>query len=318
MKTCIKCNQTKDFTLFFKKTSARDGHSSYCKACQKLYEQSDKAKTVRRTYENNKKQKFDNKNIAWQKLQRDKLIAEDKALGFPFNLSASNFILAEEHITKEHREFIQRYEWLGTIGFGVRYVFTARYQNKLAGVVMLAEPNGYQFSKKHEALIQRGACSSWSPKNLNSRLVMFAVKWMAANTTKRIFTAYSDCEAGEIGTIYQACNFDYLGKDFGAREYYLVNGKKQGSRFFTRTSAMKKWARQLNIKWEDGWCKPNGFQDITKIPNDIRQLLNDYAKNEKSKYKKVKAKPKGKYVLLLNYGKEKLKKTWLNQPYPKR
>ena len=37
-----------------------------------------------------------------------------------------------------------------------------------------------------------------------------------------------------------------------------------------------------------------------------------------SKYKKVKQTPKGKYVLLLNYGKNKCKKLWESQPYPKR
>lgn len=259
-------------------------------------------------------------NTCWQKIQRDKLIKEDEINGFRFDLKASEFELAYEHITDEHRKFIERYEWLGSVGFGVRYVFTARHEMKLAGVVMIAEPNSYQFGIELEALIQRGACSSWAPKNLNSRLVMFACKWMVDNTKKRIFVAYSDPEAGEIGTIYQACNFDYLGQNFGSGQMYrLSNGKEKGDRHFTRTSSMKKWAKELNIKWMPEWSKSNGFQDPKVIPKDIRVKLKLKAKEERNKCEIIKKPKKGKYVLLLKkHKKEKLEKTWIPQPYPKR
>ena len=269
--------------------------------------------------ENLKKNNKIDPTICWQKLKRDQLLEEDIKLGYPTNLKASDFILTKEEITNEHRKFIERYEWLGTCGFSVRYVFTARYNGKLGGVVMIAEPNGYQFDIKLEALIQRGACASWTPKNLGSRLVMFSCKWMVKNTTKRIFVAYSDPEAGEIGTIYQACNFDYLGQRFGSDyQYKLGNGKLVGDRYFTRTSSMKKWAKELGIKWEDSWSKSNGFQNVAAIPEDVKKLLRDYAKNLMSKCEKIPKKPKGKYVLLLTNPKERIQKTWTSEPYPKR
>lgn len=259
-------------------------------------------------------------DICWQKLQRDRLNEEDKQLGFRFDLKASQFDLQRESLTSEHTSFIQRYEWLGTIGFGVRQVFTARFEGKLAGVVMIAEPNGYQFDRSLEALIQRGACSSWAPKNLNSRLVMFACKWMVENTTKRIFVAYSDPDAGEIGTIYQACNFDYLGQNYGSSEYYLLpNGKKVTDRHFTRTSSMKKWAKELNIEWRPEWTKANGFQDTSNIPTEIKEKLIEHSKSKRKDLPKVKANAKGKYVLLLKRNKrEQIEKTWIPVPYPKR
>lgn len=264
--------------------------------------------------------KKDRADICWQKLQRDKLIEEDKSLGFPQDTKASDWTLAQEKITKKHRQFIQRYEWLGTIGFGVRYVFTARFNGVLGGVVMIAEPNGYQFDKKLEALIQRGACASLTPKNLGSRLVMFACRWMIKYTNKRIFVAYSDPEAGEVGTIYQACNFDYLGQKFGSSyNYKLPNGKLVTERYFTRTSSMKKWAKELNIEWKEEWTKPNGFQKIESIPLDVRQLLNSHAKSKILDLPKVKKEFKGKYVLVLNNPREiPIKKTWESHPYPKR
>lgn len=257
-------------------------------------------------------------DICWQKLKRDKLNEEDRTLGYNFDLAVSDFEFSEEPITDEHRQFIERYEWLGTCGFGVHYVFTARHEGKLAGVVMLAEPNSYQFGE-NEALIQRGACSSWAPRNLNSKLVMFACRWMVRNTEKRIFVAYSDPQAGEIGTIYQACNFDYLGAKFGADEMFILeNGKQVSSRYFTRTSSMKKWAKALGIKWEKEWSKENGFQNLATIPEDVRMKIKEYIFNMKKSLKKIKKPAKGKYVLLLNYGKQQIKKTWTSCAYPKR
>lgn len=263
--------------------------------------------------------KGDRADMCWQKLQRDKLLDEDIKLGFPINLEPKDFVLSHEEFTTEHRSFIERYEWLGTIGFGVRHVFTARWENKLAGVVMIAEPNNYQFNKEHEALIQRGACASWTPKNLGSMLVMFSCNWMVRNTEKRIFTAYSDSTAGEIGTIYQACNFDFIGNTFGAKNMLVTpEGKKVNSRYFTRTSSMRRWAKELGIKWESSWTKENGFQNLKAIPEDILNKLKQYAKNKLNECERIKVRPKGKYALLLNYGKEKVKKTWESLPYPKR
>ena len=271
-------------------------------------------KNLRPMYSTDNFKKGNKLNKCWQKFQKEKHEDEDKALGLPFDLKVNDFILQKEDFSPEHRDFISRYEWLGTVGFGVKWVFTARHEGKLAGVVMLSEPNMYQFGER-EALIQRGAVSSWAPKHLNSKLVMFACRWMVRNTEKRYFTAYSDPEAGEIGTIYQACNFDYLGQTFGTGSMYILpDGRRVNGRYFSRTSSMKKWAKELNVEWLKEWCKPNGFQDASKVP----QFLKDYAKKKRDECKKVNSTPKGKYVLLLNYGKLKFNKTWEKQPYPKR
>lgn len=268
---------------------------------------------------NLKKNKHLPKDVCWQKLRRDNLLQEDINNDCPIDVKAIEFDLAYESFGDEHRKFIERYEWLGTCGFGPKYAFTARYKGLLGGVILIGEPNSYQFGEVLEALIHRGACASWTPKNLASRLIMFSCRWMLNNTSKRIFTAYSDPEAGEIGTVYQACNFDYLGAFYGAEySYKLSNGQLVSSRYFTRTSTMKKWAKELNITWLKEWNKPNGFQDINAMPPEIYQQLKDYAKVKKDTCIKTKKAPKGKYVLLLTKKCEKIEKTWKSELYPKR
>ena len=266
-----------------------------------------------------KSNKFDN-SVCWQKQIRDMYLIDDIKKGFPTDAKVSDFVFQEESFTKEHHEFIKRYEWLGTIGFGVKYCFTARYNGLLGGVVLISEPNAYEFDMKTECLIQRGACASWTPKNLGSSLVMFSCRWCVVNTQKRIFVAYSDPEAGEIGTIYQACNFDYLGNNYGASfKYKLKNGKLVSDRYFSRTSSVIKYCKELGIEFKEEWLKDNGFQDITKIPNEIKDVIKEKVKHERDKCEKVRCTPKGKYVLLLkNNKREAISKLWESLPYPKR
>ena len=262
--------------------------------------------------------------ICHQKKRRDETEAEDRAAGHCFDLEPSFFVLAHEKLTKEHSAFIERYEWLGKVGWAVKWCFTARHEGKLAGVVLMSEPTMATKYKVYEALIQRGAAASWAPKNLNSKLVMFACRWMTQNTTKRLFTCYSDPSAGEIGTIYQACNFMYLGNKWGVKSgLQLPNGKVVSRRDFTKTSAMKRWARELGITWQKNWCKPNGYQDIKAYPIAIRILLQAKADEEIKKYPVVTQEAKGKYALVLGKDKREereLKKTIVfdSFPYPKR
>jgi len=162
---------------------------------------------------------------------------------------------------KEVSDFIHAHEWLGKMPNRPTHRFTARLKknNALAGVVVMAVPNTFSnlLGKEHsdkEKLISRGACISWSPKNLGSWLIMKSIKWMAKNTKFRYFTAYSDPEAKELGTIYQACNFYYLGQGTGTiKQYYDPNKPKVGwfsDREFRKKSKYQKYAENLGITKE--------------------------------------------------------------------
>lgn len=259
--------------------------------------------------------------VAHQKIKKDLYITGNSEV---FNIDEIN--LQNESYSSEHKEFIEKYEWLGTVGRIPKWVFAARGPNKeLIAVVMLNEP--IQYTKnlgKLEALIQRGAVSELAPKNLNSKIVMFSCKWMVQNTDKRYFSAYADPRAGEIGTIYQACNFDYLGKAFGStKNFILTSGKRVSARYFTNTSAMKRYCKELGIEWQKGWETPSGFLDRSKLPSDIRTALSSIAEMKRKECKTELVPPKMKYILVLGTDSRETKtlrktKMWGFKPYPKR
>lgn len=265
---------------------------------------------------------------------RQKYLQEDVSiLGFnPDFLKISNFVNQREEMSTEIISFIERYEWLGTIGVNPKWIFTSRYQGILSGVILINEPNAYskllgENTQVYEALIQRGACASWTPKNLGSYLIMFALNWMVKYTAKKCFVAYSDFDAGEIGTIYQACNFDYLGSSFGNRYMYkhptFKNGKLYSDQTLKRTSTLIKWLRDTNIPKEKDWFKVNGFKDIKNIPKDILDKWDKWRKQILEESIKISQQQKGKYVLVLGKDRKEQKKlnklkTYTPKKYPKR
>ena len=161
-------------------------------------------------------------------------------------------------LCKEVKEFIMRHEWLAKLPNRPTHRFTARLKKNgiLAGTIIMAIPNQFQGilgeeNKDKERLISRGACISWGPKNLGSWLITKSIKWMARNTQYRYFTAYSDPEARELGTIYQACNFIYLGQTSGGNKQYRDHqGFKKGKgwfsgREFRKKSSYMKYAKEI-------------------------------------------------------------------------
>jgi predicted DNA-binding transcriptional regulator AlpA len=210
--------------------------------------------------------------------------------------------------------FIERHEWLGKMPTRPTHRFIATYKGRLAGVVVMATPNSFSnlLGPEHrhaEKLISRGACISWSPKNLASALIMYAVRWMVKHTEFRFFTAYSDTEARELGTIYQACNFTYLGQNSGAREEYFdpSNGKGWFSdRQFRKTSQIKKYANALGIGWRPEWSSPDKIL-WDKIPSEVSKLIRAHAERHKSSCERRELHPKHKYLYILGRTKKETK-----------
>jgi predicted DNA-binding transcriptional regulator AlpA len=213
-------------------------------------------------------------------------------------------------------KFIERHEWLGKMPTRPTHRFTATYKGHLAGVIVMATPNSFsnllgEENRNLEKLISRGACISWSPKNLASALVMFSIRWMAEHTGFRIFTAYGDVEARELGTIYQACNFTYLGQNSGARvEYFDPNFPDSGwftDRQFRQTSQVKRYARDLMIPWKSEWSDGDGI-NWEKVPKDITAQLKAQSEKHQRRCKKRSVQPKHKYVFLLGQDRRETKR----------
>lgn len=230
------------------------------------------------------------------------------------------------------KDFIARHEWLGKMSNYPTHFFIAKFRGILAGVVIMDMPNAFSKllgdkTKKIERLISRGACISWSPKNLASALIMYSIKWMVKNTDYRVFTAYSDPEAKELGTIYQACNFTYLGQNSGgSKQYQLNTGKWVSDRYFRSRSVYKKLAVDDGIEWKDEWVDGDSvlFEKMDPVMvNKIKSLSKKY----QNSCNKRDVPKKHKYVYILGRDKKETKKlrdefkilnpNLVNIPYPK-
>ena len=262
-----------------------------------------------------------NKQHCWQYEIRLQNLEEDlKEIGLSkteaTQLRTSDFEFAyvdktDKETCAEIKQFIERHEWLGKIPNRPTQRFTARLKknNALAGVVIMATPNAFSHllgkeNRDLEKLVARGASISWAPKNLASWLVSSSVKWMVKHTNFRIFTAYSDPEAKELGTIYQAMNWMYLGQTSGTNKQYLDPKKPElgwfSSRDFRKKSKYKMYAQNIGIDadtWK-GWMKkysPNW--DL--IPPDIKVKIKAEEEKYRSSCKSRAVPPKHKYCYIL-------------------
>jgi hypothetical protein len=99
--------------------------------------------------------------------------------------------------------------------------------------------------------LERGACAHWAHPHAGSYFTAAICKEAARMHGWRVFYAYSDIEAGEVGTIYQACNWLYLGQAPGRSgkwRYQYTN--PQGERVTSRTF------RRLGLQWPvEGWTR---------------------------------------------------------------
>ena len=212
----------------------------------------------------------------------------------------------------EIKKFIEKHEWLGKVSLYPTHYFIAKYKNIMAGVVIMDMPNAFSKllgdkTRKIERLISRGACISWSPKNLASALISFSMKWMVKNTNYRVFTAYSDPEAKELGTIYQACNFNYLGQNSGgSKQYKIESGKWVSDRYFRSRSVYKKIAILNGINWNDEWV--NGDNVLwDKIEPETAKLIKGFSKNYQNSCEVRNVPKKHKYVYILGANKKETK-----------
>lgn len=261
-----------------------------------------------------------NKDHCWQydirlrNLEKDLLnagITEEYAEG----LTVSDFDMrfeSKEDVWDEAKEFIERHEWLGKMGLYPTHIFTARHRGILAGVLSFDMPNAFSKllgddTRKMERLIGRGACISWSPKNLASSMISSAIKEMVKTTPYRLFVAYSDPEANELGTIYQACNFYYLGQTSGAKDKYKVSENRWvSSRYFRSRSVYKRLAKEDGIVWDPNWQDGDKIH-FDRMPRDIEKRIKTLSKEYQNSCEKKEVVQKHKYAYILGRSKKETK-----------
>lgn len=265
-------------------------------------------------------EEFD-KNHCWQYEMKLRTIKEDmkeKDLTEEYisNLRVKDFEFspASKEELSEIREFIVKYEWLGTLPPYPTHYFKATHEGMLGAVVIFSMPNAFsnilgKETKELERLLARGASASWTPKNLASSFVTWSIDYMAKNTQYKVFTAYSDPTAKELGTIYQACNFMYLGNNYGASKRYREpnSDKWVSDRKFRNTSSYKKYAKENGIEWQDNWSDKRKMK-WENIPKNIEEFLKNEGKRRKSISESKEFPLKHKYCMIKGKDKRETKK----------
>lgn len=118
---------------------------------------------------------------------------------------------------KAAEEIILKYEWLGNMGtadsyFGLyfgKYLAGVECFGSTAGTNTAASVCGKEYAHLVKTLV-RGACVHWAHDHASSFLINRSCRLMGEKGF-HIFVAYSDAEAGEVGTVYQACGWLYCG-----------------------------------------------------------------------------------------------------------
>lgn len=269
-----------------------------------------------------------------QRVMKERRLYSDlKELSFdPSVCSIDDYVFEKEHYSAEINAFLKTYEWLKSFGVFAKWCFTLRLKGILAGIQILNEPTSYSKmlgsdTMRYECLIQRGATISWAHPHLGGYMLMRSIDWMVHNTDKRLFIGYTDPKAGEIGTIYQACNFKYLGSGFGISCKYRHPTYHPGKEFcghsLRRTGVLKWWCTQNGITMDESWFKSNGFKDLSRLPTEIKERWYAWAKQIIQESEVIPVEKKGKYALIR--GRDRREQKYLEgqftaktYPYPKR
>ena len=130
------------------------------------------------------------------------------------NFSKDNAVVKEIR-RKQALPLILKYEWLGTLPVNFTKFVGLYFDNYLTGVACFHNINvsgKYSLFGYPAWCLGRGACVHFSPNWAGSFLVSSACKLLFNKLKPGYIVAYSDYDAGEIGTIYQACNWVFLGK----------------------------------------------------------------------------------------------------------
>ena len=197
-----------------------------------------------------KKQNIYDIGKAHQKIVRDKRAVTDLQNLFGnywenLDLNLKNAVVREIDIITA-KKVIEEYEWLGCMPAITWFCYGIYFDNICGGVVVfspeyienLGRWDKYDYTGKI-ILLSRGVCLHWTPINTNSKLIMAAIKMLPEKY--KIVTCTTDHLAGEIGTIYQACNFYYVGSmrdanpnipnsKNGDRDGWIIDGKLYGAR----------------------------------------------------------------------------------------
>jgi hypothetical protein len=149
---------------------------------------------------------------AHQRVIRERLAAADTApLAADISTAEVRTITLAEAST-----IIRQYEWLGSMPAVSRFCFGIFFGERCGGAVVYGDEysenlgvwDRFGFAGKIIAL-SRGACAHWAHPHSASKLIRRSMDLLPERYV--VITATVDTSAGEIGTVYQAAGFDFVG-----------------------------------------------------------------------------------------------------------
>lgn len=183
-----------------------------------------------------------------------------------------------ERITREEAAgIILKYEWLAAdpktkspMGRGISACYGLKLNGELLGAncfgIMggkVGDICGPDYANKTVCLM-RGACVPHAPENAGSYFTRYACLQANRDFGWEIFFAYSDTQdAAEMGTIYQACGWWYIGQDLGRAKgsFHVDFLSPDGSQTITsyklnHQGSAKTFMRSLGWTPENGAMRP--------------------------------------------------------------
>jgi hypothetical protein len=180
-------------------------------------------------------------------------------------LTSLNGARVEPISNEDASTIILKFEWLRTMASGTTACYGLKLNGELLGAACFACLGGKirqlcvgstvqetrELAEKTVCLA-RGACVPWAPKNAASFLIRNACRQSHKDFGWRVFFAYSDHEAGEIGTVYQAADWEFIGDNFRKGKYHTDYVSRDGKRTMSSYAKNHKGISRAQLI-ADGW-----------------------------------------------------------------
>lgn len=191
-------------------------------------------------------------------------------------LTSLDGAVVERTTRAEAESIILKYEWLAAdprnsapMGRGIQAFYGLRLNGELIGANCLGKMGGDisnicgKANAKKAVCLHRGACVFYAPHHAASYFTARTCKQAHRDFGWQIFFAYSDtADASEIGTIYSACNWHYLGEDVGKAEgsfhvdFVSPDGSQRVSSYKLNHDTERKFLRGLGWSEDEGPMRP--------------------------------------------------------------
>lgn len=161
---------------------------------------------------------------------------------------------------KEIRDFIEKWHYSHNInGLLSSYCFKLMDGDTMVGAMIyggLGMANCWKkYANSPDEIIElrRLCCIDDTPKNTESYFIGRTLKWLIKNTNIKKVISYADNTYGHRGTIYQATNFEHLGKTAKGRVIMF-----EGKRYHDKTirtkykGELKPFAKRVKEALENG------------------------------------------------------------------